>query len=125
MCLKRRKERKWFEMVQVLAGICFVVSFAFLAIGTLGLFRLPDVYLRMQAVALGDTLGLGLAALGFLLLTPSIIVRIKIGLTLVVFWIVSPTISHLVAKVAFESGVIPIAGTRMQTVKKRGGLTWL
>lgn len=112
-------------MVQIMAGVCFAAAFVFLAIGTLGLFRLPDVYSRMQAIALGDTLGVGLAGIGFLLLTPSNILRIKVILTLLIFWLINPTISHLVAKVAFETGVTPATGTRMQTVKRRGGLTWL
>ncbi|HAN86363.1 MAG TPA: sodium:proton antiporter, partial [Firmicutes bacterium] len=48
-------------MIRFLANLCFAGSFLAFAIGTLGLFRLPDPYTRLHAVGMGDTMGVGLA----------------------------------------------------------------
>jgi len=96
-----------------LANLCFAGSFLAFAIGTLGLFRLPDPYTRLHAVGMGDTMGVGLAGLGLLLVSPTWALRIKLLTVFVLFWTINPTMTHLVAKAGLIHGVRPAEGTKV------------
>ena len=101
-------------MIKILAMICFTGSLFAFALGTLGLFRFPDAYTRMHGVGIGDTLGAGLMGIGLLLLSPSWILRLKLIIILVLFWIINPTMSHLIAKAAVIHGTKPAEDTIMR-----------
>ncbi len=98
-------------MSRLLVNLCFAGSFFAFALGTLGLFRLPDPYTRLHGVGMGDTLGVGLAGLGLLLLSPTWALRIKLLIVLLFFWTINPTMTHLVAKAGLIHGVHPVDGT--------------
>lgn len=101
-------------MIKVIATIFFIGSFLAFGIGTLGLYRVRDSYTRMHGVGVGDTLGVGLMGIGLLLLSPSWILRFKIIFTLILFWIINPTMSHLIAKAAVMNGTKPKKDTRIR-----------
>ena len=98
-------------MIKVMAMICFIGSLLAFGLGTLSLFRFPDAYTRMHGVGIGDTLGAGLMGIGLLLLSPTWILRFKLIIILVLFWIINPTMSHLIAKTAVIHGTQPAKDT--------------
>jgi multicomponent Na+:H+ antiporter subunit G len=100
-------------MIEWIAYICFAISFVAFGIGTLGIFRLPDAYSRMHAVAIGDSIGVGIVGLGLILLSPNWILRIKLIAVIILYWIVNPTMTHLVAKIGLIQGTKPIKGTKL------------
>jgi multicomponent Na+:H+ antiporter subunit G len=103
-------------MIKWIANICFIGSFLAFGLGTLGLFRFPDPYTRMHAVGMGDTLGVGLIGLGLFLLSPNWILRIKLVVILFLFWMINPTMTHLVAKAGLIHGIQPMEDTKLRKV---------
>ena len=101
-------------MIKVISMICFIGSILAFGLGTLGLFRFPDSYTRMHGVGIGDTLGVGLMGIGLLLLSPSWILRIKLLVVLLLFWIINPTMTHLIAKAAVMHGETLANDARMR-----------
>lgn len=101
-------------MIKVIAIIFFIGSFLAFGLGTLGLFRFPDPYTRMHGVGIGDTLGVGLTGIGLLLLSPNWFLRFKIIVILLMFWIINPTMTHLIAKAAVMYGAKPSKNTKMR-----------
>lgn len=100
-------------MIKWISMIFFTGSFLAFGLGTLGLFKFPDPYTRMHAVGIGDTLGVGLMGIGLLLISPSWILRIKLIFVLIFFWIINPTMTHLIAKAAVMHGTKPAKGTKI------------
>ena len=98
-------------MIKGIAMICFTGSVLAFGLGTLGLFRFPDPYTRMHGVSIGDTLGAGFMGIGLLLLSPSWIIRFKLMVILILFWIINPTMTHLIAKAAVIHGTKPAKDT--------------
>lgn len=98
-------------MIRAIAIVFFTGSILAFGLGTLGLFRFPDAYTRMHGIGIGDTIGVGLMGIGLLLLSPNWILRIKIVFILLLFWIINPTMSHLVAKAAVMRGIRPRENT--------------
>lgn len=101
-------------MIKGIAIVFFIGSFLSFGLGTLGLFRFPDPYTRMHGVSIGDTFGVGFMGIGLLLLSPSWILRIKLIFILLLFWIINPTMSHLIAKAAVMKGAKPAKNTKIR-----------
>lgn len=101
-------------MIKGIATICFIGSFLSFALGTLGLYRFPDAYTRMHGVSIGDTLGVGFIGIGLLLLSPNWILRFKIIFILILFWVINPTMTHLIAKAAVMHGTKPAKATKIR-----------
>ena len=100
-------------MINWLANICFIGAFISFALGTLGLYKLPDPYTRMHGMGIGDTLGVGFVGLGLLLLSPNWILRVKIMVCIFLCGVIKPTMTHLIAKSGLIHGTKPTEETKM------------
>ena len=96
------------NVFSVLSWVCLLAGCCFLLIGTIGLLRLPDLFTRMHAVAIVDTLGTILIVAGLILQSGFTLVSIK--LLLIVFFILftSPTSTHALAKAALHGNLKPL-----------------
>lgn len=102
-----------------LATLLFLsVGLFFMAVGAIGLYRLPDLYNRMHATGKCVTLGVAgmlLAAAMQLVQHPDINpihVATKVVLLIVFFFIAMPVGAHLLSKAAHEDGA-PLDATSM------------
>jgi len=78
-------------------AVLMLMGCAFFALGTLGLFRLPDSQTRLHALTKVDNLGLGLIVLGLLPSVPAFATGGKLLLIWLVALQASATAAHLVA----------------------------
>jgi multicomponent Na+:H+ antiporter subunit G len=95
----------------ILNGISWALILAggfFTIVGAAGLVRMPDVYTRMHAASVTDTLGAGLLLLGFMLQAGLSLVLLKLVFLFVLFFFVSPVATHAVANAALHYGIKPI-----------------
>lgn len=87
------------EWVQFLVGggllLCGLVTFI---IEIIGVFRFRYVLNRMHAAAIGDTLGIGFALLGLVVISGFNFTSLKLFLVIVFLWFSSPVSSHLIAR---------------------------
>ena len=90
------------------AGLVLAGGF-FLVVGGLGLVRLPDLFARLHAAGVGDTLGVGLFILGFMFLADFGSVTVKLALVLLFLLLTGPVATHALAKAALHGGVRPVA----------------
>ena len=93
----------------LLSALLVLAGGFFLIVGGLGLVRLPDLFTRLHAAGVGDTLGVGLFVLGFMLLVDFGSVTLKLGLVLLFILLTSPVATHALAKAALHGGQRPIA----------------
>jgi len=92
---------QWISSVLLLSGGVFC-----LATG-LGLLRMPDVYTRMHAASVLDTLGAGFMLLGLMVLAGWTLVTAKLIILALLIFFAGPAVSHALAKAAREAGVQP------------------
>ena len=76
----------------ILAGLLFFIA------GSIGLLRLPDLYSRLHALTKADNLGLGLLALGLLLLSDDLFGGLKLLLVWLLVLASSAASAHLIAQ---------------------------
>jgi len=85
----------------ILAGSFFVV------VGAVGLVRMPDVYTRMHAASVADTLGVGLLFAGLMLQAGVGLVALKLFIILILFFFIGPVSTHALAQAALHAGIVP------------------
>lgn len=85
----------------ILAGCFFILTGAF------GLIRMPDIYTRMHATSVIDTLGAGLLFVGLMVQAGFTLVSLKLLIILFLFFLIGPVSSHAVAQVALRAGIKP------------------
>lgn len=102
----------------LLAGSFFVVT------GGVGLLRLPDVYTRMHAAGVTDTLGAALYLAGMMIQGGFTLVTVKLLMILVFILFTSPTATYALANATFAGGAHPVRrdGSRCET-RDRGGVS--
>lgn len=87
--------------VLLLAGSLFVV------VGALGVIRMPDLFTRLHAAGLTDTMGAGLILTGLLFQVGWSLVTLKLLLVLGFLWFSSPVSTYALARAALASGQEP------------------
>jgi multicomponent Na+:H+ antiporter subunit G len=88
-----------------LGDVVVLLGTLFCLIGGIGLLRLPDVYCRMHAGGITDTLGAGLVLFGLMLESGLSLVTFKLLTVLVFLWVTSPAAAHALGKAAYARGV--------------------
>ena len=97
----------------MLEGAAYALVFAgaaFCLVGAIGVLRFPDVFSRMHAAGIMDTLGAFLVLLGLMLLAGWSLATAKLVFILGFLWMASPTSTHALAKAALHCGEKPFLG---------------
>ncbi len=88
------------------AGLFFVlIGSIFLFLGALGIYRMPDLYNRLQAGTKASTLGAMSVIFGVGLLQPSWMIKLIIIVLFVGFS--NPLSSHALARASYRRGIRP------------------
>ncbi len=99
------------EIIKYIGYIAIGIGSIFLFLGALGIYRMPDVYNRLQAGTKATTLGAMSTILGVGLVEPTWFVK---ALIIVVFIAVSnPLSSHALARGAYRASLTPFMKKKM------------
>lgn len=97
-------------LLDVLSWI-FILGGGFFAVtGGIGVLRLPDVFTRLHASGMTDTMGAGLILTGLIFQSGLTLVTVKLALVLFFLWFTSPIATHAVARAALHVGIRPVTG---------------
>jgi multicomponent Na+:H+ antiporter subunit G len=105
--------------MHVLSAFFLSAGAFFVVVGCLGLIRMPDLFTRMHAASVTDTLGAGLLLLGMMLHAGATLVTVKLLMLGLLIFFTSPTASHALARAARARGVPLIAQPAEQPSSKR------
>ncbi len=110
-------------VVTALSWLLLLAGAAFLVTGSLGMVRLPDVFTRMHAAGMTDTMGAGLILAGLAVHNGADLVTVRLLLVLAFLWFTSPIATHAVAKAALSGGLRPyeLAGADGEAGNAKGG----
>ena len=92
-------------MTAVVSGLLVLLGAGVVLLGALGLVRLPDFFSRLHAAGTVDTLGAWLVLAGLLLAAPALTVAFKLLLMAALLGLLSPVVSHAMARSALADGV--------------------
>jgi len=89
--------------------LCALAS-VFAVAGTMGVFRFPDAFTRLQASSLIGTTAVFSVLLAALITAPSLAIAARIVVIILFFLVSNPTATHIIARYAWKSGLDPWTG---------------
>ena len=96
------------EMAQHIAAYLFLgIGCLLILIGGFGINRMPDVYTRMHAASVVDTVGAGFLLGGLMVQAGLTLVTLKLAFILLLFLLTGPVVSHALAQAALAADVEP------------------
>ena len=91
----------------IITGILLALGCFFIVVSSIGIIRFPDFYSRMHPAGKSDTLGQFLILSGLMVYEGISFVSVKLFIIIIFIFIANPTITHALAKAAYESGLKP------------------
>jgi multicomponent Na+:H+ antiporter subunit G len=101
--------------VDIASWVLVLLGSFFTVVGAVGMVRMPEIFTRMHAASVIDTLGVGLLIAGLVLQAGFTLVTLKLIFVLGLFLITGPVITHALAQACLREGVEP-----MLTEDRRG-----
>jgi multicomponent Na+:H+ antiporter subunit G len=96
--------------IDILSWLMLTAGGVFVFIGGLGALRMPNLYTRMHAASLTDTMAAVLILGGIMLQAGLTLATIKLAAILLFLLLTSPTASNALASAAILSGLQPDEG---------------
>ena len=90
------------DIVSIASAIFLLVGSVFTLIGSIGIVRMPDVFTRLHAAGITDTLGAAGVLLGLALKAGFSLLLVKLLLMLVFLLLLNPTACHALARAALH-----------------------
>jgi multicomponent Na+:H+ antiporter subunit G len=94
-------------LLDVASWVLLSLGSAFVFIGGVGALRMPNLYTRIHAASLTDTMGAGLIIVGVMLQAGASLAAIKLAAILLFLLLTSPTASNALASAARLAGMRP------------------
>jgi len=89
----------------ILAIVLIVIGLFFLVVGSIGMLRLPNVFVRAHALSLTDSLGAILVLAGLAVYQGFNMNFLKIMVVLVLVYLLNPVIAHATIRAAHRAGL--------------------
>lgn len=96
------------QALDLLSWAALMAGAAFYLIGAIGLVRMPDVFTRMHATSVSETMGVTLLVVGMAIQAGFTLVAVKLGIIWVVLMVTGPVASHALARAALHDGLRPL-----------------
>jgi multicomponent Na+:H+ antiporter subunit G len=91
--------------------VLLVVGSLFMLLAGLGVLRLPDLFMRLQATTKASTLGVGCMLLGLAVHFQDLGVTTRAVLVMAFFFLTAPVGAHMIARAGYAMGVPLWEGT--------------
>lgn len=106
-------------MSERISAVLLVVGASFMLLAGLGVLRLPDLFMRMQAATKASTLGVGCILLGAAVHFQDLGVTTRAVLVVAFFFLTAPVGAHVIARAAYAVGVPLWEGTITDELRDR------
>ena len=92
----------------MIGGALIAIGAFFYVTGAVGIYRMPDVFTRMHAAGISDTMGAGLLLTGMMFLAGFSLVTVKLAIILGIILFTSPIATHALAQATLHEGIEPV-----------------
>jgi multicomponent Na+:H+ antiporter subunit G len=93
--------------IEIASWMFILLGSFFTIVGAFGLVRLPEIFTRMHAASVTDTLGVGFLILGMSLQAGVGLVTLKLVFLLALFFFTGPVVTHALAQACLHEGIKP------------------
>ena len=94
--------------IEFASWVLILLGSFFTIVGAFGLVRMPEIFTRMHAASVTDTLGVGFLILGMGLQAGFDLVTLKLVFLLALFFFTGPVVTHALAQACLHEGIKPL-----------------
>jgi multicomponent Na+:H+ antiporter subunit G len=95
------------QLLTIISWLFLALGSFFYLVGAFGLFRMPDVFTRMHATSVSDTLGVGFLITGMAIDAGWSLNTARLVIILAILFYSGPIATHALAQAALHAGVKP------------------
>jgi multicomponent Na+:H+ antiporter subunit G len=108
--------------IEIASWILILLGSFFTVAGALGMLRMPEIFTRIHAASVTDTLGVGFLILGMALQAGLSLVTLKLFFLLALFVFTTPVVTHALARACLHERIEPmLAEDRRKSSRKASG----
>jgi multicomponent Na+:H+ antiporter subunit G len=107
-------------IVEIASWILILLGSFFTIVGAAGLLRMPEIFTRMHAASVTDTLGVGFLILGMALQAGLSLVTLKLFFLLALFAFTGPVVTHALARACLHERIEPMLAEDRRKGAKSG-----
>jgi multicomponent Na+:H+ antiporter subunit G len=97
-------------LLDVGSWAAILVGLFFMIVGTVGVLRMPDVFTRLHAAGMTDTMGAGFLILGMCLQAGLSLLTLRLLIVYAFLMVTSPIGTHALARAALGGDIVPVRG---------------
>lgn len=105
-------------MIEIISALLLCAGALFMAVATIGVLRLPDLYLRMHAITKAGTLGVALVFVSVALFFGELDIVTRALLVVAFAMLTAPVSAHMIGRAGYLSRVPLWSGTLMDQLKE-------
>ena len=94
-------------ITEIVSGLFLVIGAVAMLVGGIGILRLPDLFTRLHAVGIIDTLGVAAILIGLAFMAGWGLVLIKLVIIFALLMLLNPSASHALARAAVHGAKKP------------------
>ena len=94
-------------ITEIVSGTFLVIGAVAMLVGGIGILRLPDLFTRLHAVGIIDTLGVAAILIGLAFMAGWGLVLIKLIIIFALLMLLNPSASHALARAAVHGAKKP------------------
>jgi multicomponent Na+:H+ antiporter subunit G len=95
-------------VIDIASWVCILLGCFFTLVGAFGLVRMPEVFTRMHAASVVETLGVGFLILGMCVQAGFTLVTAKLIFLMLLFLFMAPVVTHALAQACLHEGIKPL-----------------
>ena len=95
------------NITEIVSGIFLVIGAVAMLVGGVGILRMPDLFTRLHAVGIIDTLGVAAILIGLASMAGWGLVLIKLLIIFALLMLLNPSASHALARAAVHGAKKP------------------
>lgn len=92
-------------MIDILSSVFIIIGSVMILISSIGLIRMPDLYLRMSATTKAATLGVGFILIGTAIHFWEVGIVSRLAIIIVFLLLTAPIAAHMIGRAAYIDGV--------------------
>lgn len=93
------------NLIPLISTFLIFAGAFFVLVGSIGLLRMPDLFLRMSAATKASTLGAGLVLLGTAVYFGQLGITTRAIATIFFLLLTGPVAAHMIAKASYSDGI--------------------
>ncbi|MEM7797831.1 MAG: monovalent cation/H(+) antiporter subunit G [Chloroflexota bacterium] len=107
------------EILKLVSLILLIIGAIFILVGSIGILRMPDIFLRMSAATKTATIGTGAMLLGVVIFFGTWPVAGRALATFIFILATAPVSAHMIGRAAYSDGVPLWEGTVIDELRDK------